>query len=369
MSAPSAPTRAAGSSQPPSAANGPDSSRCQPGLMRHRLGVQQLAALHRRDDNRRRRPGNGRPVPGQPPQAVVVEDLRVHRVVGAAVHVRPVLRRDQRDRRHPGQRDHDRDQPGQRDVGAAGAQPRRGRGQQVGGGQRGQRQPGLDHLRLERQANPDARDQQRSQRPGQQRGRGGVGRQHQQQDQQRVGHVAAAQQHRDRRDREHRGGRQPGRRPGQPADRPVQDQDREHALDHLRQDQRPDVKAEDPQRQRLHPERARQLVDGDGPGRIERPEDEVVPALRHAAGGRAVERLDAGAGHSPAVADRGQDGDGEQGRPRPRGLIRGRAPRRQEAAPAWFSCCGRRRRLRDNRHFRTTRPVWRDACIRQITIR
>ena len=33
MSAPSAPARAAGSSHPPSAANGPDSSRCQPGLM------------------------------------------------------------------------------------------------------------------------------------------------------------------------------------------------------------------------------------------------------------------------------------------------------------------------------------------------
>src|ERR1700722_2571633 len=54
-----------------------------------------------------------------------------------------------------------------------------------------------------------------------------------------------------------------------------------------------------------------------GPGWIERPEDEVVPAFRHAAGRRAVERLDAGAGHSPAVRDRRGGGDGQQRRPGP----------------------------------------------------
>ncbi len=274
-------------------------------------------------------------------QAVVVEDLRVHRVVRTAVHVRPVLGRDQRDGGHPGQRDHGGDQPGQRDMRAPGAQPRRGRREQVGGGQRGQGQPGLDHLRLERQADPDAGQQQLPQRPGEQRGGRGVRGEHEQQDQQRVRHVAAAQQHGDGRDGEHGRGGQAGRRPGQPADRPVQHQDGEHALGHLRQDQGPDVKAEDPQRQGLHPERARQLVDGDGPSRIERPEDEVVPAFRHAARRRAVERLDAGAGHSPAVRDRRDDGDGQQRRPGPGGLIRGRAPRRQEAAPVRCSRCGR----------------------------
>lgn len=42
-----------------------------------------------------RRPGDGHPVPGEPAQAVVVEDLRVHRVVRTAVHVGSVLRRDE----------------------------------------------------------------------------------------------------------------------------------------------------------------------------------------------------------------------------------------------------------------------------------
>jgi len=124
-----------------------------------------------------------------------------------------------------------------------------------------------------------AGQQQLPQRPGEQRGGRGVGGKHQEQDQQRVRHVAAAQQHRDGRNGKHRRGGQPGRRPGQPADRPVQHQHGEHTLDHLRQNQRPDVKAEDPQRQGLHPQRPRQLVDGDRPGRIERPEDEVMPAF------------------------------------------------------------------------------------------
>ena len=89
-----------------------------------------------------------------------------------------------------------------------------------------------------------ADEQQLPQRPGQQGGGRGIGGEHQQQDQQRVRHVAAAQQHRDGRDGKHRRGGQAGRRFGEPADRSVQDQHGEHSLDHLRQDQRPDVKAE-----------------------------------------------------------------------------------------------------------------------------
>ena len=52
------------------------------------------------------------------------------------------------------------------------------------------------------------------QRTGQQCGGRGVSGEHEQQDQQRVRHVAAAQQHGDRRDGEHDRGGQPGRRPG-----------------------------------------------------------------------------------------------------------------------------------------------------------
>ena len=53
----------------------------------------------------------------------------------------------------------------------------------------------------------------------------------------------------------------PAPAPGHAAHRAVQHQHRKHALDHLRQHQRPDVEAEDAQGQRLHKDRARQLVD------------------------------------------------------------------------------------------------------------
>jgi len=66
-------------------------------------------------------------------------------------------------------------------------------------------------------------------------------------------------------------------------------------------------------RQGLDPQGAGELVDGDRPRRVEGAEDEVVPAVRHAADRRRVVELH-GRSDLPAVGKRRQRGDQEKGR-------------------------------------------------------
>jgi hypothetical protein len=68
----------------------------------------------------------------------------------------------------------------------------------------------------------------------------------------------------------------------------VDQRDRRDAHERLGHQDAPRVKAEDPGRQRLDPERERRLVHRHQPARVERVVEEVVPARAHRAHGRAV---------------------------------------------------------------------------------
>ena len=211
-------------------------------------------------------------------------------------------------------------------MSAPSGQAQRGRRQEVGQVQSRKHQPGLHHLGLEGQTHPQPRHHQPTQAPRGEGLRRGVGRKHEQQDEQRVRDVPAVEQDGDRGDRQGQRGGQTSRRPGDPAHGAVEDEHGQGALDHLGQDERPDVKAEEAYRERLDPERARQLVDGDGAPGVEGPVEEVVPVLRHAARGSAVKGLERVAVHPPRVGQRGEGGDDQECRPRPARLIRRRSP-------------------------------------------
>ncbi len=173
-------------------------------------------------------------------------------------------------------------------------------------------------------------------------GRRGVRRQHQQQDEQRVRDVAAVQQDGDRRRRQREGGDEAGAGARHPAHGAVEDEDGQGPLDHLGQHDGPDVEAEEAYRERLEPERPRQLVDRDRAPGVEGTEEEVVPVPRHAAHRGAVEGLERGAADAPAVGECRERGDHEERRSRPPGLVRGRAPELPAAGPHDRSGPGRR---------------------------
>ena len=249
--------------------------------------------------------------------------------------------RDGADDEHPGQRDAERHQRGERDVPEAPGEHGRRRRQQVGEEERGEHEPRLEHLGLEGQPDPHARDQQEGQAPRRERCRRGVGCEHEQEDQQRVRDVAPVEQDRDRRGRQDGGGGQPGAGAGDAPHGAVEHEHGEGALDGLGENDGPDVEAEHADRQRLHPERAGQLVDRDRAPGVEGAEEEVVPALRHAAYRGAVERLERRAVHAPHVGERGQCRDDEERRPGPAGLVGWRQPELPAAAPGGRRAGGR----------------------------
>ena len=163
-----------------------------------------------------------------------------------------------------------------------------------------------------------------------------VRRRDQQADEQRVGVVEAEHQRRDRRDREHRAGEQARRRRRTTASRspssrptastPSSDLGHEHARAR---------EAEDPPGQRHHPQRRRRLVDRDEVRRVERAEEERLPALRAGLHGGRVEAVGvAGRGEVPQVGDRGGDEqpDEQPGAPTP-GPRRARAPATRTVPP------------------------------------
>jgi hypothetical protein len=187
--------------------------------------------------------------------SVVLEGLAEDRVVLGAVHIGTRVCGHKGHHGHPAHRDHGGKGTGERDMSDADAKPRGGC-QQVRDGQGGQDQPRHRHLCLKCESHPHTRQQQRAEPAAEQRCRGGIRREHEQQDQERVGDVAAVQRDGDRAGCERRSGCDAREWAGQAPHRAIQDEDREHALDDLWQHDRPYVKADDPQQQRLWPERA-----------------------------------------------------------------------------------------------------------------
>ena len=88
--------------------------------------------------------------------------------------------------------------------------------------------------------------------------------------------------------REREAGHEAADAPEAPAHEVVDEHHARHAHQRLRHEHAQRVVAEDPHRQRLHPQRERRLVDRHHAARVERRVQEVVPARAHRAHGRAV---------------------------------------------------------------------------------
>ena len=291
---------------------------------RHRGGT--AGRRRRHGEGRRRAAGLVEHVAGEAVGAVVEEDLAEDGVVAAAVDVGPVVCRHEGDDAHPAQRHGEHDEEREGDVAETTGQAGGGRGEDVGEVERRQDQPGLEHLGLEGQADPDAGDDEGLQAAGREGGSGGVGREHEQEHEQRVRDVAPVEQDRDRRDGQCDGRGEAGTGAGDAAHGAVEDEHGQRSFHDLGQHDGPDVEAEDPQGERLDPECARELVDRDGAPGVEGPEEEVVPTLRHAPRRGAVEGLEEGAAHAPAVRECRQRGHGQERGPGPPGLVGRRAP-------------------------------------------
>ena len=237
-------------------------------------------------------------------------------------------RRPQRDgQQPPAGRHDDRDTRGEQ---LPDPPPERGRrGPQVRRGEAGQRR---GRPAASWSGTPKPRNTPGEQQPARGRLLDGVrrrprGRDHQQHEQ-RVRVVEPEHQHGDRRQREHGAGEQPGRRPGDPADRRLEQRHRGDGHQRLRGEHAPRREAEDPPRQRHHPQRGGRLVDGDRVGGVERAEEERRPALRAGLDGGGVEaswpsrRRRGSTGRAPPVPTSSTASAGEFP-PRPEGVGRG----------------------------------------------
>ena len=173
---------------------------------------------------------------------------------------------------------------------------------------------------------------------------GGVGGGDQQQHEQRVGVVVAEHQNGHGREGQPGAGQQcrPGREPAPHGQ--VEQPDRGHAFQRLGHEDAPHVDAEEPGRQVHHPEGGWRLVDGDEVGRVERPEEERLPALAPGLHGGGVERVrPPGRAEAPEIEHRSADQQAEQGRSGPRRVGRA-AP--EEPSPPGRPGCARRHRPR-----------------------
>ena len=167
-------------------------------------------------------------------------------------------------------------------------EPAARRDPQPGRGDRGHDEQGGAHLRLEAEADAHAREDDPARAPVLQRAHEAPQGADAAQRQQRIGVVVARDRDGDRRDGEHESGDEAGRAPPKAAREVIDERDRGDAHERLGHEDAPRMKAEDPGRERLDPERERRLVHRHQPTGVERVVEEVVPARAHRAHGRAV---------------------------------------------------------------------------------
>ena len=238
-------------------------------------------------------------------EAVVDEYLLVNRVVLAAVHVGTIVSRGKGHSRHPRERDDSSDQAGDRHLSKLVAPPILP-SEQIGEPECRQHQPRFEHLRLEGDPHPDPGVHEIPLSARHEGHRDGISRQHEKEGHGGVGNVApvepdgcGARRQDERSDK----GR---RRAPEPVHRTVEEEDAQDTLDHLGQDNRPGVVAEDPHGECLDPERTGELVQGDRPRWIKRAEGEVVPVGGHTPDGRCIEGLESNLADPPGVRETGQ---------------------------------------------------------------
>jgi len=204
-----------------------------------------------------------------------------HGVLRAAAHERAPRRRREVVGDHPRQRHRGQDEATQGEVDES-APPRLLRAQPVDRREGRQDHKRGQHLHVEADSNQRHREEEEVAPPALGRPQERPGREQQHQHEAGVGVPGAV--HRDR-DRGH-GQEEPGQQPGGGApvtpDQMREQRHRGHPLDHLRQEHRERVEAEDLDARHLDPQRERRLVDRDEAGRIEGVVEERVPARHHA---------------------------------------------------------------------------------------
>ncbi len=204
----------------------------------------------------------------------------------------------------------------------------RSRADEIGQRQSRNDQPGLDHLRLKGESDPDTCEQQVAETSGHERRDDRVRREHEQQYQERVGDVPPVECDGRRGYREYPCGGDRRSRSREPSYGAVQDEHRQDSLHRLGKVDDPGMHAQQTHCEGLDPKSPGKLVYGDGARRIECGVEKIVPAGRHAADRGCVEDLDRRS-HAPAVREAGDGGRAKKRRARPSGLVFRRTPERE----------------------------------------
>ena len=154
---------------------------------------------------------------------------------------------------------------------------------QPGDGERGDDEQRRAHLRLEAEADADAREDDPARPAVLQRADHRPQRADDAEHEQRVRVVVARDRDRDRRQRQHGAGHEAARAAEAPAREVIDEPDSSHAHQRLRHEHAQRVVAEGAHGQRLHPQRERRLVHRHHAADIERSIEERVPARGHRA--------------------------------------------------------------------------------------
>ncbi len=222
--------------------------------------------------------------------AVVLQRQFQLRIGGAVVDVGPLVRGRQVHRRGPGEGDRREDQR-RRHKPQDALLPAQVRRKEIDGDQRGQNQKSLQRLGVVGDAEKHHRKHQpaRLSRLGRRR-HGPDGADHEE-NQDGIRIVGFADEDENRRKREDEGGNQPRGLAEAPPDRSVENQDRSDRGDAVGQDDAPAVEAEHLGEGGLNPQRDRRLVDRDPAARVQRDEEEILPARQHAFDGSGVKLI------------------------------------------------------------------------------
>ena len=226
-------------------------------------------------------------VPDEALQAVVVKGQLQHRIAPAAADEGPAVLRRQVVGERPGERHRDQHRERRRRMSQAPTHRDR-RSEDVD-----EEKTWRDHQRrqhLDVVADAEERRRQQEKPPAAALGgeAQGPGREQQDQDETALGVGGAIDGDADGCQRQKEGGEQSRCRAETAPDEVEQQDDRGNSLDDLRQQHAQTAEAENPRARRLDPEGERRLVEGHEAAGIEGVEEEVVPALQHAADAGAV---------------------------------------------------------------------------------
>ena len=206
---------------------------------------------------------------GQSSEAVIAEDQRPDAVVGRARDPGAIRRRRQHHEDRPGETDDQHRCSAGEQLARSGDAPTRRDPEPRERDARHDRER-HEHLRFEAEPDTDSTEDQPARATVLERPDEEPQRRDAEEDEEGIGVVMARDGDRRRRGRKRQAGREARDAAEAPANEVVQEPDGQHAHQRLRDEQAQRMKAEDPGRQRLDPERQRRLVDSHQPGLVHR---------------------------------------------------------------------------------------------------